>query len=106
MKNFLLLCLLLSLAACSPRIHYLGDTYSPTTKVDVFYDEGDIKKDYKVIGQLSGENSLNTTIELDTVREKMIEKAREKGADAILFLFHDSYGENHNVQAKLLRYHN
>jgi len=52
---------LLLFMACSPKIQYLGDTHSPNTgKVDVYYDVGDIKKDFRIIGLLTG----NTTTPL------------------------------------------
>jgi len=104
MKNIGLLFFILLLCSCSPRMHYLGDSYAPTQNVDVFYDELDIKKEYRVIGQLSADNQNNPTINLDKIRDDMIKTAGEKGADGILFLFHDAYNENKTVQSKLIRY--
>ena len=52
MKNILLLLLTIIIVSCSPHLRYLGDTYPPTKEIDVYYDEKDIEKDYKIIGQL------------------------------------------------------
>lgn len=91
--------------ACSPRINYLGDTFAPTTKIDVYYDQGDIEKEYRVIGQLNADNSNNTLLDLDDVKEKMIEEAKLRGAEGIWFLGSESIPDNtHLIYAKLLRY--
>jgi len=85
-------------------MHYLGDVSAPTQNVDVYYDEMDIKRDYRVMGQLSSDNENNPTIDLERLRNEMIKTAGEKGADGILFLFHDSFADNKVVQSKLLKY--
>ncbi len=103
MKNFLLLLSFLFIIACAPRIHYLGDTYTPKDDIEVYYDQGDIEREYKVIGQLSSDNR-ESGVNLEKMRIKMIESAKEKGSDAILFLFHESVGDDHIIQAKLLLY--
>lgn len=104
MRFLLLATLILSAVACSPNIHYLGDVFAPTTEVDVFYDEGDIKNDYRVIGQLSGDNQGFSGNGLDEIKAAMIEEAKKRGANGILFLFSDSFDDSHVVKAKLLRY--
>jgi len=104
MKNLTLLLFVLILSACAPRMHYLGDIFAPTEEIDVYYDEMDIKQDYKVMGQLSSDNHNNTFINLDRMRENMIKEAKQKGADGILFLFHESFKDNKVVQSKLLKY--
>jgi len=104
MKNYLLLLFVITICSCTPRMHYLGDIYAPTQEVDVYYDELDIKRDYRVMGQLSSDNQNNPTINLDKLRNEMIKTAREKGADGILFLFHEAFDDNRTVQSKLLKY--
>ena len=104
MKISLFACLLFIIVSCSPQLNYLGDEYPPTTHVDTYYDEGDIKQDFKVIGQLSGSNETNTLNSLDDIKKSMINEAKKRGADGIWFLFHDSAVENHLVQAKLIKY--
>ena len=87
-------------------MNYLGDSYAPTAEIDVYYDEGDIKQDFRVIGQLSGDNINNPINDLEQVKNKMIEEGKLRGANGILFLFSDSYDNEHIIKAKLLRYNN
>lgn len=102
---YLLSIIIISMVSCSPRMNYLGDVYPPTTDVDVFYDEGDIEKDFKVIGQLNADNSNNSFLDLDDVKNKMIEEAKVRGADGIWFLGSESIPDNtHLIYAKLIRY--
>lgn len=103
MKNLLLLNVLFLTVACTPSLNYLGDTLPPTDTVDVYYDEGDIKKDFRVIGQLSGDN-VNTTVNLDDVKNGMIQEAKLRGANGIWFLYSDSFDNDHIIKSKLLRY--
>ena len=104
MKNLILLLTTITFVACSPRTHYLGDVYPVSDHVDVYYDEGDIEKDFKVIGQLTGDNSGNTLMNLEKIKESMINEAQLKGADGIWFLFTESFDNNHIVKSKLIKY--
>ena len=107
MKVYTLLAFTVLFVACSPNINYLGDTYPPTLgQIDVYYDQGDIERDYKVIGQLQGDNSNNQLISLDEIRAKMIEEAKRRGAEGILFLMSDTFNNDHIIRAKLIRYKN
>ena len=103
MKMCILICTALLVVSCAPRIHYLGESLPPKQNVDVYYDSGDISKAYKVIGQLTGENSAGY-VSLDDIRDEMIKSARLRGADAILFLAHNSFEKDHVVHSKLLTY--
>ncbi len=103
MKNLALLSLIFLLGACSPTLNYLGDNYPPTDHVDVYYDEGDIKREFKVIGQLSGDN-INTAVNLEDVKRGMIEEAKMRGANGIWFLFSDSIDNDHIIRSKLILY--
>jgi len=105
MKNLALLSIILLLSACSPTLNYLGDNYPPTNKVDVYYDEGDIKREFKVIGQLTGDN-VNTTVDLNDVKDGMIEEAKMRGANGIWFLYSDSFDNDHIIKSKLILYTN
>ena len=77
---------LLLTISCSPRINYLGDTYSPTQDVDMYFDEHDIKREYKVIGLIKNEGSELELDGVEEVKKAMLKKAREVGADGILFI--------------------
>ncbi len=108
MKNTIIVLLSFLVISCAPRVNYLGDEYAPTSHVDIFFDEVDIERNFKVMGLISANNSNNTFNSLDKIKEKMVEEARMKGADAILFitLLSDSVEANdrHLVEAKLLKY--
>lgn len=86
MKKFLYLSLLLICFSCSPQINYLGDSYAPSTDIDVYYDEGDIRKDYKVMGLMTSDNVDNPFASVNKIKDMMIAKAKENGADAIWFI--------------------
>lgn len=81
MKGLVLAIFLLS--ACTPSINYLGDSYGYSSSVEIFYDEGDIPRDFKIMGHLSHDLFINHAPE--SIQEEMIKVAMEKGADAILF---------------------
>lgn len=97
-------------AACSPKITYLGDYYGSTVNIDVYYDEKDIDKDYKTIGIARNEGDEFEQDNLEAIREEMIKKAREVGADAILFesiggnVDRDDWDSKKVVEAKFLKY--
>jgi len=89
--------------SCGTQLNYLGDSYSPTTKpIDVFYDLGDIPKDFRVIGKLSGQNQGLRTLE--QIKQDMIKEAQKRGAEGILFLHFDSFEMKHDVAANLIVY--
>ena len=66
--------------ACGDDIDYLGDTYSPTTHVDVYFSEDDVTEAYQKMGHATAEKG-----DAEELQERLIEKARESGADGIIF---------------------
>ncbi|MFT2008158.1 hypothetical protein ACMA1I_05735 [Pontibacter sp. 13R65] len=64
-------------------IHYIGESYEATTTVETFYAVQDVVGHYKVIGHMT--NDLILPYEVDDIKEKMQEKAKQVGADAIIF---------------------
>jgi len=91
MIKFYLLFTSLVCFSCSIHQHgYLGSSYTPTKNVDVFVDASSIKKSYTIIGKTYVETDTFTN--LDRIQQNAIEKAKQKGANAILFqdyLFQD-----------------
>ena len=77
---------LLLFVSCSPQINYLGESYPPTQDVEIFFDEADIERDYKVMGVMKNEGSEIELSDAESVQEAMIKKAKSVGADAILFI--------------------
>lgn len=100
--------LFLLLMSCGPSIYYLGDTYPTTEQVDVFYDEKDIPRAYTTIGQMTHDKIVNYAPEL--IREEMIQDAKKRGADGIIFTDvvmereNEMDGDRLSVKAKLIRY--
>jgi hypothetical protein len=98
------------MTACTPRISYLGDSYSPTYDVDVFYDENDVEKDFRVIGLARNEGDEIERDDLQSIREEMIKKARSVGADGIIFISvaenkgGPDFDNNKIVEAKFIKY--
>lgn len=78
----LILSMILFVTACGSDddVDYLGGSYPPTSGVDVYFSEDDITEDYLVMGHATVDGS-----DAEELQEKLIEKARERGADGIIF---------------------
>ncbi len=78
----LILSMLLFVAACGSDddIDYLGDSYTPTSHVDVYFSEDDVTEGYLVMGYATADGE-----DTEALKEKLIKKARESGADGIIF---------------------
>ena len=76
--------LLACLAAGCATVDYVGESFQPTSQVDVYFAEKDVPREYKVIGQvLASGDQFVTASRLNT---KLMARAREKGADAVIIL--------------------
>lgn len=79
-----------ALAAVScTNIDYLGKTYPPTANVDVYYSMDDIEGEYEIMGHLTA--TAGTFVGTEKMQEKIVEKARASGADAVVILGLDHY---------------
>ena len=78
----LMLSMLLFVTACGDDIDvdYLGDSYTPTSHVDVYFSEEDVTEGYLVIGHATTDGG-----DTEALQETLIEKARDNGADGIIF---------------------
>ena len=83
MRKSLLIGSLLLAFGCT-NIKYIGESYTPTSHVDVFFSEEDIERDYKVMGHADA--TAPDYVDVEKMMEKIKEKAMEKGADAIVVL--------------------
>jgi hypothetical protein len=65
-------------------VDYVGQSYAPTSHVDLFFAEKDVPKEYAVIGQVlaSGDQFVSAS----ALHTKMMARAREKGADGVIIL--------------------
>ena len=84
-----LIALAVLLTVSCTKIDYVGKSYAPTATVDVYFSLDDIKGNYEVMGHLTATAGEFTSSE--KMQEKIIEKAREKGADAVVILGLDVY---------------
>ncbi len=78
----------LCIAGCA-TIDYVGKEYPPTTQVDIFFALEDVERDYEVMGHLIATG--NELVSAEKMQEQMLEKAREKGADAVVILGFERY---------------
>ena len=69
------------LAVGCVSVDYVGRSFGPTTSVDVYFSAEEITKEYTVIGHAIGSSQF---VPNDKIQEKLIEKAKLEGADAIL----------------------
>ena len=78
----LILLMILFLTACGDEVNvdYLGDSYPPTSQVDVYFSEDDVTEGYLVIGHATADGG-----DTEALQEKLIEKARDSGANGIIF---------------------
>ena len=78
----LMLSMLLFVTACGDDVDvdYLGDSYTPTSHVDVYFSEEDVTEGYLVIGHATADGG-----DTEALQETLIEKARDNGADGIIF---------------------
>ncbi len=79
----LLLPVLLLVPGCI-NVSYDGKSYAPTTEIKVFEDKTKVpKEDYAIIGHCRGTGDYNKFSKSE-IYNKIIEKAKADGADAIL----------------------
>lgn len=83
--------------ACSPRVNYLGNYYSPTDRVDLYFSENDVKYEYEVMGIVKNNGEEFERSNAEAVQKAMVKKAKEVGADAILFLFSEQRVHRYNA---------
>ncbi len=92
------------------NVKYVGKSYNPTTNIDVYYSEKDIEKEYEVIGHVVGRGGF--FVSDDQIHKKLIEEAKQKGADAIVItgidVEHVSSGdvdsEERQIEATFIKY--
>jgi len=86
---------------------YVGNSFSPTTAVDVYFSEEEIETDYTVMGHALGSGAWGASYA--KIQEKLIKEAQHRGADAILITglgqTHISIGEDGSqINASFLKY--
>lgn len=76
-----------ALTSCVTRIGYLGSSSTPTQNVDVYVDASAIRRPYTIVGKAYPESVGYSQLlnKAEKLQEKVVEVARKKGADAVLF---------------------
>jgi hypothetical protein len=87
-KKILLLPLLFLFLSCT-KIDYIGQEFPPTTQVDMYFSQADIERDYTVMGSVVA--TATDIVSSEKMQKDIIKKAREKGADAVIFEGLDRY---------------
>lgn len=72
------------LASCGTVVDYVGSSYPPSDKVDVFVSLSSVKKEYQVIGKGYVGAAPFARRTGEKAQKKALKKARSKGADAIV----------------------
>ncbi|HLQ66874.1 MAG TPA: hypothetical protein VK123_06565 [Candidatus Limnocylindrales bacterium] len=78
----------LLLTACA-HIDYVGRTYPPTSKVDLFFHESEVDAPFDVMGTVIAR--ANDLVSAEKLQAKIMKKAGEKGADAVVITGLDRY---------------
>ncbi len=73
------------ISSCGVSLNYLGNSLDKTSHVDVYVDPASIKKNYSVIGKGYEKLSYFSRNGIEKLQVKAIKKAKQKGADAVLF---------------------
>jgi hypothetical protein len=76
------------LSGCA-HLDYIGETTHPTTDVQVFYTEANVPRAYRVMGEVVATSGL--FVSTRKIQDQMIDKARQKGADAVVILGIEHY---------------
>ena len=76
-----LLITVLCLTACT-HFNYVGKSFDRTNDVAIYFSEKEIAKDYSVMGHAVSAGQI--FISVDDLKERLVEEAQAKGADAIL----------------------
>ena len=84
-RSFSILITFIFLLQCSPKLNYLGNRYSPTNKVIIFFDATEIKETYTIMGLLNFNFEPSVLNQKENfINELVLSKAKEVGADAVL----------------------
>jgi nucleotide-binding universal stress UspA family protein len=87
--RFALPLLLVGLLAGCAHVDYVGESYAPTSRVDVFYSEENVPRAYTVIGEVvaTGDALVST----GKMQEKIRKEAMKNGADAVVLTSLEKY---------------
>ncbi len=81
---FAVLACVTCLASGCATIDYVGESYPPTSHVDLYFSESAVTKPYGVIGKVRASGDQFVTA--SELHRKMMLRAQQKGADAVIIL--------------------
>lgn len=83
-----LLATLLAAAGCA-HLDYMGETYSPTSHVDIYYSEANVPREWTAMGEaiVTGDQLVSG----DKMQEKLRREAMKRGADAVILESMEAY---------------
>ena len=96
MKSLLAVSLLLAASCGCAHLDYIGETYAPSPHVDLYFAEKDVPRDYRVMGQIVA--TAGDLVSAEKLQAKIEERARQKGADAVVLLGLERYKSGENTQ--------
>jgi hypothetical protein len=84
-KIYFLSLIAASLLSCTSQIRYVGQSFNPTSRIDVFVTDQSIKRPFEYIGKgyIGGIGMHNNQERIQKQAEKL---GKEKGADAVLIM--------------------
>lgn len=82
-KHLFLWGLAFAAASCGVSTHYIGKSYPATASPDLFFDWADVPCAYETMGRIEASPRLFRSIE--DAQTAIEQKAREKGADGVVF---------------------
>lgn len=82
-RILLLLSAALCTASCAVQITYIGKAYPATDAPELFFSWDDVTRDYETMGRITAAPQFFGTLE--KAQEVIEQRAREKGADAVVF---------------------
>ena len=90
MKRVLILLALVMISLGCAKVNYIGVSYPPTQQIDLYLSEYDVRTDYQVIGRIVATARVTSELFSDQeFQDKIMKKAREKGADGVIILGFD-----------------
>lgn len=84
MKTTILMLLATAFVAGCVSSDYVGKSYPPTTNVDIYFSESEIKYAFEVMGEITVETDDVFLINAEKMQDKLVDEAKKKGADAVI----------------------
>jgi hypothetical protein len=84
MRKIYTLVIIVLFMSCGTHVRYLGSSFEPTEKVDVFVTRASVNKPYQIIGKGYIERHPYSKSSVETIQKKAVEKAKFHGANAVV----------------------